>query len=91
VIGASFDTPQDNRAFAELHGYGGTLLSDTDRAVGVEYQTARPSDDKFPEYAKRRTFVIDPEGVIRKVYAVKDIPAHPQEVLDDLRELGALR
>jgi peroxiredoxin len=39
-------------------------------------------------YAKRRTFVIDPDGVIRKAYAVKDIPAHPGEVLEDLAALG---
>jgi hypothetical protein len=28
--------------------------------------------------------------VIRKVYAVKDIEAHPAQLLDDLRELGAM-
>ena len=34
--------------------------------------------------------MIDPEGVIRRVYAVKDIPAHPADVLADLRALGAI-
>jgi hypothetical protein len=29
--------------------------------------------------------------VIRKVYAVKDITAHQDQVLDDLRGLGAVR
>jgi peroxiredoxin len=55
----------------------------------VAYQTVRPPDDADAVFAKRRTFVIDPDGVIRKVYAVKDIEAHPGQVLDDLRELGA--
>ncbi len=90
MLAASFDTPQDNRAFAERYAYRGTLLSDVDRIAGAAYQTVRPADDPSAEYAKRRTFVIDPEGVIRRVYAVKDIPAHPTEVLQDLRELGAI-
>ena len=90
VLGVSFDTPEDNRAFAEKYGYPGRLLSDVDRTVGEAYQTARPADDPSPGFAKRRTFVIGPDGVIRKVYAVKDIPAHPDQVLEDLRALGAL-
>ena len=89
LLGASFDRPEDNAAFAEKYGYAGTLLSDVDHAVGEAYQTARPADDDYPDYAKRRTFVIDPEGVIRKVYAVKDAGAHPAELLADLAELGA--
>jgi peroxiredoxin Q/BCP len=90
VIGASFDQPEDNRAFAEAFGYRGTILSDVERTVGAAYQTARPPDDPDAAFAKRRTFVIDPDRVIRKVYAVKDIDAHPGRVLDDLRELGAI-
>ena len=90
MIGASFDQPDDNRAFAEAFGYSGTILSDVERTVGAAYQTVRPPDDPDAVFAKRRTFVIDPDGVIRKVYAVKDIDAHPSQVLKDLRELGAI-
>jgi len=89
VLGASFDTPADNGAFADAYGYTGRILSDVDRAAGEAYRTARPPDDDYPEYAKRRTFVIDPEGVVRKVYAVKDIPQHPAQILDDIRALRA--
>ena len=60
-----------------------------DRSVGTAYETKRHPDESSPEYAKRRTFLIDPEGVIRKVYRVTDIPAHPDEVLTDLRTLQA--
>jgi len=88
LLGASFDRPEDNAAFADLYGYRGRLLSDLDRSVGHSYQTARPSDDPFPEFAKRRTFVIDPDGVLRKVYAVKDAGAHPAQLLEDLAALG---
>ncbi len=91
VLGASFDLPEDNRAFAEKFNYPGRILSDLDHTVGEAYQTARPSDDPSATYAKRRTFVIDPDGIIRKVYAVKDIPAHPGAVLEDLAGLGVTR
>jgi peroxiredoxin len=73
-----------------MYGYGGKILSDVGRTVGAAYQTVRPPDDPDAGFAKRRTFVIDPDGVIRKVYAVKDIEAHTAQVLDDLRELGAM-
>jgi peroxiredoxin len=63
------------------------MLSDVDRAVGVVYDTKRHPDEQSPEYAKRRTYLIDPDGVIRKAYRVRDIPAHPDEVLADLARL----
>lgn len=44
----------------------------------------RPPDDRFPEFPRRLTFLIDPEGVVRKVYEVTDTAAHPEEVLADI-------
>jgi thioredoxin-dependent peroxiredoxin len=88
ILGASFDRPEDNRAFAEKHGFPFRLLSDVDRAVGEAYETKRHPEERSPEYAKRRTYLIDPDGVIRKAYRVTDIGAHPDEVLADLRRLG---
>jgi thioredoxin-dependent peroxiredoxin len=87
LIGASFDTPEDNKAFAEKYGYRGTLLSDADREVGRAYETLRAPEEPTPEFAKRRTYLIDPEGVIRKAFRVTDISGHPQQVLKDLRDL----
>jgi peroxiredoxin len=43
----------------------------------------------MPQWAKRRTYLIDPDGVIRKAYRVRDIEGHPEELLTDLRELVA--
>jgi thioredoxin-dependent peroxiredoxin len=91
VIGASFDRPEDNNAFAEQNGYPFPLLSDVDRAVGMLYETKRAPQEPSPEYAKRRTYLIDPQGRIAKAYRVTtDIPEHPGQVLEDLRALGAL-
>lgn len=87
IVGASFDTPEDNRAFAEKHGFPFRLLSDVDRTVGETYETKRSPEERSPDYAKRRTYLIDPEGVIRRAYRVTDVDAHPDEVLTDLRRL----
>src|ERR687887_1571362 len=89
IVGVSFDTPEDNRAFAEKNGFPFRLLSDVDRTIGELYETKRAPEEKSPEYAKRRTYLIDPDGLIRKAYRVRDIPAHPDEVLEDLRGLQA--
>jgi peroxiredoxin len=39
------------------------------------------------KYAKRLSYLIDPEGAIAKSYEVSDVAAHPSEVLGDLRAL----
>lgn len=88
ILGASFDPPEKNRAFAEEQGFPFRLLSDVDKTVGEAYEVKRAPEERSPERPKRRTYLIDPDGIIRKAYRVKDIPAHPDEVLRDLAELG---
>lgn len=87
LLGASFDTVEDNHSFAEKYDFPFTLLCDPDRVAGALYETVRAPEEPAPEYAKRRTYLIDPEGVIRKAYRVRDIIGHPEEVLRDLKEL----
>lgn len=90
ILGASFDPPESNRAFAEKHGFPFRLLSDVDTSVGEAYEVKRAPEEPRPQFPKRRTYLIDPDGVIRKAYRVRDIPAHPDEVLRDLAELGVV-
>ena len=89
IVGISFDTSEDNRAFAEQNGFPFRLLSDVQRRVGSLYETLRGPQESNPDQAKRRTYLIDPEGVIRKAYRVTDIPAHAEQVLEDVRRLSA--
>lgn len=63
------------------------MLSDVDRTVGRQYGVERGPDENNPQYPKRMTFLIDPEGNVAKVYEVADAGGHPEIVLDDLREL----
>ena len=89
MLGASFDTPEDNKAFADAESFEFRLLSDTDRAVGTAYGATRPADDQYASMPKRVSFLIDPDGIIRRTYEVKDNAAHADEVLADLDALAA--
>jgi peroxiredoxin Q/BCP len=61
------------------------LLSDVDHTVGRAYGVEPGPDSKYPDFAKRVTFLIDPEGVIAQAWQVADIPAHPDEVLAEIQ------
>jgi thioredoxin-dependent peroxiredoxin len=87
VLGASFDTVEENRAFAETENFGFRLLSDVDRTVGHAYGAARGDDDPLASLPKRVSYLIDPEGVIRRSYTVGDTAGHAAEVLADLEQL----
>ena len=87
MLGVSFDTPEDNRIFAEAEQFGFRLLSDVDQRVGAMYQATRPAGDERAGFAMRIAYLIDPEGIIRKAYEVTDTGGFAQQVLDDLQEL----
>ena len=89
MLGASFDTPEENKAFAEDQRFGYRLLSDVDRAVGRQYGVEKAPDEQYPDFPKRITYLIDPDGTVAKVYEVTDPGAHPGEVVDDIRALSA--
>lgn len=80
VLGASFDTPEENRAFQEKFGFPYDLLSDPDREAGEAYGAMQ--EDK--PYPARISYLIDTEGRIAKVYATVVPADHPDEVLNDL-------
>jgi peroxiredoxin Q/BCP len=84
VLGASFDTPEDNKAFAEAQHFGFRLLSDVDRTAGTAYEVVRPPDDQYASMPMRISYLVDPGGTIRRAHEVKDVKAHAQQVLDDL-------
>ncbi len=88
ILGVSFDPPEKNRIFAEKNGFPFPLLSDVDRAVGELYETKRSPQERSPHQAKRRTYLIDPDGRITKSYRVTDTARHADEVLGDLESLG---
>lgn len=75
---------EDNRAFAEKFDFPFDLLSDEDRAVGLEYGACESSDDLS---AKRIAYLVDRNGLIARTYAMVVPAEHAERVLEDLRAL----
>jgi len=86
-LGASFDTPEDNKAFAEAQKFDYRLLSDVDTKVGALYEVTRAPGDERANYALRIAYLIDPDGTIRKAYQVSDVSGFADEIVEDLQSL----
>jgi len=77
----SCDTPAENAAFKQKFDFPYDLLCDEDRSVSMAYGAADAPDTEYPA---RISYLVGPDGRIKKVYG-KVVPAeHPDEVLADL-------
>ena len=89
ILGISFDTPAEQKAFADSQGFPFRLLCDTDQSTGVAYEAKKGPDENFPDFPKRVTYLIAPDGTIARAWQVTDVKTHPDEVLTDLRAARA--
>ena len=87
ILGISFDSPEENKAFRDTFDFPFSLLCDEDRSVGAFSEAQRDPADPFADFAQRISYLIDPEGTIQKAYAVNDPAGHAGEVLADLAAL----
>jgi peroxiredoxin Q/BCP len=82
VLGVSFDTPAENRAFAEKFGFPYLLLCDTGRELGMAYGAC---DSRDAKHAKRISYLIDENGIIVHAMPQVDPATHAGEMLARLR------
>ena len=85
VVGVSLDDMKSHADFAAKYHVPFPLLADADRTVATEYGVLGSMMGKH--YAKRTTFLIDPQGRIAKVYVDVDPKANSGHVLSDLATL----
>lgn len=85
IVGVSVDAPDSHKGFCAKEGLNFTLLADTEHKVITLYDSTMEHDGTT--LAARNTFLIDPKGVIRKVYVKVDPAKHSEEVLADLKAL----
>jgi len=78
ILGCSFDTAEDNKAFAAKYGYPFPLLCDTDRSVGMAYGACT---SRRAGFADRISFVIDEIGTIRAALPEVNPSTHTADVL----------
>ena len=91
VVGVSKDSAASHKKFAEKHGLPFVLLSDPDHAVLELYDVWKEKKQygKVSMGTVRSTYIIDPEGVIRRAMPKVKPDTNAADVLAALAELGA--
>jgi peroxiredoxin Q/BCP len=83
VLGVSLDDGASHQKFASKYRLPFTLLSDTDHSVADAYGVYGEKSFMGKQYmgVERKTFLIDEEGNIRKVFDKVNVEQHADEVL----------
>jgi peroxiredoxin Q/BCP len=86
VVGVSQDDVASHKNFCNKFSFSIDLLADTNaellKAAGVEQ-----SEYKGTMYWNRTSFVIDPKGIVRKVYTNVKPEGHETVLLQDIKAL----
>jgi len=85
ILGVSTQEEKTHQAFCTKEGLNFRLLADTKGEVSKKYGSV--VNLAFTKLSSRHTFLIDPNGVIRKVWTSVNVGTHSREVLDALDEL----
>lgn len=80
VIGVSFDDIEKQEEFKKANELPFDLISDKDKSIAKSYDTV----GILKLYAKRKTFLIDPEGKLAYIFDKVDTATHPQDIIDVL-------
>src|ERR1700675_11678 len=88
VIGVSADDVASHKNFCNKFAFTIDLLSDTDgslmKALGIGQ-----AEWKGMKFWERSSFVVDPKGVIRKVYEKVNPEGHERVLLDEIEGMKA--
>ncbi len=87
VLAVSLDDVKSHAAFAKKYHAPFPMLADTSHTVAGEYGVL--TSMMGIHYAKRTTFIIDPQGRIAKVYVGVDPGANSAQIIADLPRLKA--
>ena len=85
ILGVSLDGVEKQAKFKEEYHLPFAILSDADKTVSRAYDCLAIGG----LFAKRRTFIINPEGRIAYIFENVKTATHDQEVLAELKALQA--
>jgi peroxiredoxin Q/BCP len=90
VLGISADDIASHQKFAGKYGLTFPLLADTDTTVSQRYGVWKEKNMYGKKYmgVNRETFLIDKDGIVRKVWPKVKPEGHAQEVLETVESLG---
>jgi len=89
ILGISVDSLESHVKFANKFSIPFPLLSDPGHEVAEKYGAWREKKNYGRAYwgIQRSTFVIDRDGILRKLWATVKVDQHPDKVLEFLRTL----
>ena len=85
IVGISVDSSESHQKFKEKHNLPFMLLADEGCNVAKQYGAL--NNFLIFKFAKRQSFIIDPEGLIRRVYRSVSPSKHALEIKEDLQQL----
>ncbi len=85
ILGVSVDTVDSHKSFCTKESLNFKLLADPNHTVVEKYGSVMEYNGMT--LAARNTFLIDPSGIIRKVYLKVSPQGHSEDVLADLQQL----
>jgi thioredoxin-dependent peroxiredoxin len=90
VLGVSADSIESHQKFADKYGLPYPLLVDTNTTVSQLYGVWKEKNMYGKTYMgiNRETFLIDKDGIVRKVWPKVKAAEHAQEVLETIESLG---
>lgn len=90
IVGVSADGIDSHGKFKAKHGLNFTLASDTGSAFGQALGVWVEKSMYGKKYMgmERATFLVDREGVVRRVWRKVKVPGHVAEVLAEARRLA---
>lgn len=80
IVGVSSNSVESHKRFSDKYTLPFTILSDKKRKTIKNYGT------NGLIYAKRTSFLIDPKGIIIKIYEKVDPSIHATEILKDISQ-----
>lgn len=83
ILGVSVDNAESHKEFSQKYKLPFSLLADEEAVVAKKYDAVL--DLKVIKFAKRHSFIIDPQGKIAKIYRDVDPREHVREVMADLK------
>jgi peroxiredoxin Q/BCP len=88
VVGVSADDVASHKDFCNKFSFTIDLLADPNHEL-LDAAGVAQSEYKGTMYWNRTSFVIDPEGTLRKVYEKVNPEGHERVLLDDIKTLQA--
>ncbi|MGP0097800.1 MAG: peroxiredoxin [Terriglobales bacterium] len=88
VVGVSSDDVTSHRNFSHKFAFKIDLLSDTDSKL-MKTLGLGQAEWKGIKFWERTSFVVDPHGIIRKVYEKVNPEGHEQVLLSDIQGMKA--